>query len=112
MSFVLVALGHRRRDTPPRLVIRFLLAPARLYPASARGRGQGAFSLTPARTGACLTGSGIDPEPHGLTTKPQGCLYRQFDAERVWVSRRLDAALRDSATGPDDRWLRDATVDT
>jgi DNA helicase IV len=40
-------------------------------------------------------------------------LYRQFDAERAWVSRRLDAALRDSsATGPDDRWLRDAAVDT
>ncbi|HEY2204085.1 MAG TPA: helicase [Pseudonocardia sp.] len=40
-------------------------------------------------------------------------LYTRLDAERVWVSRELDAALRDSsATGPDDRWLRDAAVDT
>jgi hypothetical protein len=58
--------------------------PAFSDPFSARSRppvpgvgprpGSRRFSLTPARTGACLTGSGIDPEPHGLTTKPQGCL--------------------------------------
>jgi DNA helicase IV len=40
-------------------------------------------------------------------------LYARLDAERVWVSKALDAAMSDaSATGPESRWLRDATVDT
>jgi DNA helicase IV len=40
-------------------------------------------------------------------------LYVRLDAERVWVSKALDAAMSDaSATGPESRWLRDATVDT
>ncbi|WP_028925763.1 UvrD-helicase domain-containing protein [Pseudonocardia acaciae] len=40
-------------------------------------------------------------------------LYARLDAERKWVSKALDAALSDStATGPDERWLRDAAVDT
>jgi DNA helicase IV len=40
-------------------------------------------------------------------------LYARLDAERTWVSKALDEALNDSsATGPEARWLRDATVDT
>jgi DNA helicase IV len=39
-------------------------------------------------------------------------LYARLDAERVWVSKALDAALSDTAKGPEARWLRDATVDT
>ena len=39
-------------------------------------------------------------------------LYARLDAERVWVSKALDAALSDNAKGPEARWLRDATVDT
>lgn len=40
-------------------------------------------------------------------------LYARLDAERKWVSKALDTALRDStATDADARWLRDAAVDT
>jgi DNA helicase IV len=40
-------------------------------------------------------------------------LYARLDAERRWVSKALVAALNDSAaTGPEARWLRDASVDT
>jgi DNA helicase IV len=39
-------------------------------------------------------------------------LYARLDAERMWVSKALDAALSDTAKGPEARWLRDATVDT
>ncbi|WP_156934687.1 UvrD-helicase domain-containing protein [Pseudonocardia spinosispora] len=40
-------------------------------------------------------------------------LYKRLDAERVWVSKALDAALQDSGeTSLEARWLRDAAVDT
>jgi DNA helicase IV len=40
-------------------------------------------------------------------------LYACLDAEHKWVSKALNAARNDSAaTGPEARWLRDATVDT
>jgi DNA helicase IV len=40
-------------------------------------------------------------------------LYARLDSERKWVSKALDSALNDGvATGPEARWLRDATVDT
>jgi len=39
-------------------------------------------------------------------------LYKRLDAERMWVSKALNAALSDTAKGPEARWLRDAAVDT
>ncbi|GAA5168344.1 RNA polymerase recycling motor ATPase HelR [Pseudonocardia eucalypti] len=39
-------------------------------------------------------------------------LYARLDAERMWVTKALNAALSDTAKGLEARWLRDAAVDT